>query len=283
MAQKPLRPCRHPGCTTLVTGGYCDLHRPKDSRSDAAKSWHWMYLTPEWTEDLRPGQLLREPFAGNVPGAETGRRPRKWTTSSRTAETGQCSRTAAISRAFAIPAIVARRWPKCSKSEALCVPAGSDDQRNAWAHGRGGCVCAAFPCPPPRQKVWAEGRKTARPLRARFFPHEDFREYMACQIRTRRPEREGVYGSAGCDLRGARKYCASHPGWCCKECPLQTSCDHACRNTPDVCGYATPHDTCQYHAPPRISRKEGPIHGRQTATHSTCGSKRTKTPDSGGG
>ena len=50
MAQKPLRPCRHPGCTTLVTGGYCDLHRPKDSRSDAAKSWHWMYLTPEWTE-----------------------------------------------------------------------------------------------------------------------------------------------------------------------------------------------------------------------------------------
>ena len=62
MAQKPLRPCRHPGCTTLVTGGYCDLHRPKDSRSDAAKSWHWMYLTPEWTEDLRPGQLLREPF-----------------------------------------------------------------------------------------------------------------------------------------------------------------------------------------------------------------------------
>ena len=150
--QKPLRPCRHPGCTTLVTGGYCDLHRPKDSRSDAAKSWHWMYLTPEWTEDLRPGQLLREPFAGNVPGAETGRRPRKWTTSSRTAETGQCSRTAAISRAFAIPAIVARRWPKCSKSEALCVPAGSDDQRNAWAHGRGGCVCAAFPCPPPPGK-----------------------------------------------------------------------------------------------------------------------------------
>ena len=39
-----------------------------------------------------------------------------------------------------------------------------------------------------------------------------------------------------CGLRGARKYCASHPGWCCKECPLQTSCDHACRNTPDVRG-----------------------------------------------
>lgn len=62
MANKPLRPCRHPGCTALVSDGYCDLHRPKDRRSAAAKSWHWMYLTPEWTEDLRPGQLLREPF-----------------------------------------------------------------------------------------------------------------------------------------------------------------------------------------------------------------------------
>ena len=30
-----------------------------------------------------------------------------------------------------------------------------------------------------------------------FFPTRIFREYMACQIRTRRPEREGVYGSAG--------------------------------------------------------------------------------------
>lgn len=62
MAQKPLRPCRHPGCTALVSDGYCDLHRPKDRRSDEAKSWHWMYLTSEWMEDLRPGQLLREPF-----------------------------------------------------------------------------------------------------------------------------------------------------------------------------------------------------------------------------
>ena len=62
MAQKPLRPCRHPGCTVLVPDGYCDRHRPKDSRSDEAKSWHWMYLTPEWTDDLRPNQLLQEPF-----------------------------------------------------------------------------------------------------------------------------------------------------------------------------------------------------------------------------
>lgn len=30
MANKPLRPCRHPGCTVLVPDGYCDAHRPKD-------------------------------------------------------------------------------------------------------------------------------------------------------------------------------------------------------------------------------------------------------------
>lgn len=64
MAQKPLRPCRHPGCCVLVPGGYCAAHKPKDStrRSEESKSWRWMYLTPEWPNDLRPEQLLREPF-----------------------------------------------------------------------------------------------------------------------------------------------------------------------------------------------------------------------------
>lgn len=64
MAQKPLRPCRHPGCCALVSGGYCAAHKPKDAarRSESSRSWRWMYSTPEWTDDLRPGQLLREPF-----------------------------------------------------------------------------------------------------------------------------------------------------------------------------------------------------------------------------
>ena len=64
MANKPLRPCRHPGCCVLVPDGYCDAHRPRraSDRSDEAKSWHWMYLTDKWTKELRPGQLLREPF-----------------------------------------------------------------------------------------------------------------------------------------------------------------------------------------------------------------------------
>lgn len=64
MPRKPLRPCRKPGCRELVSSGYCDKHRPKRSsdRSEEAKSWHWFYGTPEWKDDLRPTQLLNEPF-----------------------------------------------------------------------------------------------------------------------------------------------------------------------------------------------------------------------------
>ena len=63
MAMKPLRPCRHPGCGELVPGGYCDHHKPKERpRSEEAESWRWMYRTKTWLEDLRPTQLLLEPF-----------------------------------------------------------------------------------------------------------------------------------------------------------------------------------------------------------------------------
>ena len=64
MASKPLRPCRYPGCSELVTGGYCDKHKPKRSqdRSPEAAAWHRLYATDEWVNDLRPMQLLREPF-----------------------------------------------------------------------------------------------------------------------------------------------------------------------------------------------------------------------------
>ena len=63
MANKPLRPCRHPGCCVLVSDGYCDAHRQRsDRRSAEAQSWRWMYQTDEWRLDLRPTQLMREPF-----------------------------------------------------------------------------------------------------------------------------------------------------------------------------------------------------------------------------
>lgn len=63
MAMKPLRPCRHPGCCVLVRDGYCPAHQPRgDRRSEESKSWRWMYNTDKWRLDLRPTQLLREPF-----------------------------------------------------------------------------------------------------------------------------------------------------------------------------------------------------------------------------
>lgn len=70
MAMKPLRPCRHPGCGVLVSGGYCAAHQPpkKDRRSVEAQAWRWMYGTDVW-ERLRGDQLLAEPFC-----RECGRR-----------------------------------------------------------------------------------------------------------------------------------------------------------------------------------------------------------------
>lgn len=64
MALKPARPCRHPGCRTLTREGYCPQHKPKrtDDRSAEAKSWRWMYSTSEWKDNLRPQQLLEQPF-----------------------------------------------------------------------------------------------------------------------------------------------------------------------------------------------------------------------------
>ena len=64
MASKPLRPCLHPGCTALVRGGYCAQHQPKraEHRSAESLAWRRWYSLPVWTDDLRPAQLLREPF-----------------------------------------------------------------------------------------------------------------------------------------------------------------------------------------------------------------------------
>lgn len=64
MGNRPLRPCRHAGCCELVSDGFCERHKPKreDRRGEEARAWRWMYATREWREELRPAQLLREPF-----------------------------------------------------------------------------------------------------------------------------------------------------------------------------------------------------------------------------
>ncbi len=61
MASKPLRPCKHPGCPELTREGWCPKHKPKHQRRASAE-YHGWYLLPIWKDDLRPGQLVREPF-----------------------------------------------------------------------------------------------------------------------------------------------------------------------------------------------------------------------------
>ena len=62
MAMKPLRPCRHPGCPALTRTGYCPQHNPVKADRRVSAQWHAWYSLPIWKDNLRPAQLLREPF-----------------------------------------------------------------------------------------------------------------------------------------------------------------------------------------------------------------------------
>ncbi len=62
MALKPLKPCRHPGCPELTREGYCPKHKPKRTSRRTSAEYHSWYSLTVWTDDLRPTQLLREPF-----------------------------------------------------------------------------------------------------------------------------------------------------------------------------------------------------------------------------
>ena len=62
MALKPLKPCRPPGCSALTRDGYCPKHKPQKAPRRVSAEYHSWYSLPVWTDDLRPAQLLREPF-----------------------------------------------------------------------------------------------------------------------------------------------------------------------------------------------------------------------------
>ncbi|MCI7152034.1 MAG: HNH endonuclease [Flavonifractor plautii] len=62
LANKPLRPCRHPGCGRLVSSGYCPEHKPLKAARRVSAQWHGWYNLSVWTKQLRPDQLMREPF-----------------------------------------------------------------------------------------------------------------------------------------------------------------------------------------------------------------------------
>ena len=62
MTSRPPRICRHPGCNRLTTETYCPQHRPKQAPRKRSAAWHSWYSKAIWTDDLRPNQLLDEPF-----------------------------------------------------------------------------------------------------------------------------------------------------------------------------------------------------------------------------
>lgn len=62
MPNKPLRPCRHPGCSKLVRDGYCPEHQPPRMERGESAQWHGWYSLSIWTDDLRPTQLMLEPW-----------------------------------------------------------------------------------------------------------------------------------------------------------------------------------------------------------------------------
>lgn len=62
MAKKLMRPCRYPGCGNLTGSGWCYKHKPKQHSRKESAVWHNWYSLSIWVDDLRPGQLLKEPF-----------------------------------------------------------------------------------------------------------------------------------------------------------------------------------------------------------------------------
>jgi len=76
VANRPLRPCRYPGCAVLTKDGWCSAHKPKPRETVRRESaaWHSWYSLPIWTDQLRPAKLLREPFCREC--ASLGRRVR---------------------------------------------------------------------------------------------------------------------------------------------------------------------------------------------------------------
>ena len=62
MALKPLRPCKKPGCGALTREAYCQEHKLKKAPRRESAQWHGWYSLDIWTKELRPKQLMRQPF-----------------------------------------------------------------------------------------------------------------------------------------------------------------------------------------------------------------------------
>ena len=112
MAKKALKPCRHPGCPALTREGWCPKHKPAPRQAQRKESaaWHGWYSKAIWVQDLRPAQLMREPFCRVC--ASKGWRTRATVVDhvSPSGGTGRCSSARPTTRACA-SSTTTRRLP----------------------------------------------------------------------------------------------------------------------------------------------------------------------------
>lgn len=127
MARKALKPCRHPGCPALTREGWCPKHQPapRQARRKESAAWHGWYSKAVWTQELRPAQLMREPFC-RVCAAKGWRT--MWAPSG---GTGRCSSARPTTRACA-SSTTTRRPPGSRQKNGVrpgdfdgCFPPGS--------------------------------------------------------------------------------------------------------------------------------------------------------------
>ncbi|OPX87746.1 MAG: HNH endonuclease [Pelotomaculum sp. PtaB.Bin104] len=60
MPQRPLKPCRHPGCPALTNTGYCEQHK-REQWNDNRKNARQRGYTAQW-EKVRAYKLKRNPL-----------------------------------------------------------------------------------------------------------------------------------------------------------------------------------------------------------------------------
>ena len=180
MALKPLRPCRHPGCAALTREGYCPKHKPQKAPRRVSAEYHSWYSLPIWTDDLRPAQLLREPFcrecAAQYPPGDPRHRTRATVVDHIKPHRGSWPR-------FIDPANHQRRGKRCQDQNTAREPAEERRKRDriggygwtgsyvrAWMRRRAqrlvrGGKPVAFQTYPHPKKVLRVGAQDRRPPR----------------------------------------------------------------------------------------------------------------------
>ena len=55
MPKRALRPCKQPGCPSLVASGYCETHKSHETKHNGLRElkseYHWFYQTARWKRE----------------------------------------------------------------------------------------------------------------------------------------------------------------------------------------------------------------------------------------